>query len=122
VKAVAVNLTNGFAISPSGVFDLKNVQNALQRTLNNQGVYDYTPAPQGSRDEVAMNGMVAASSRTATQDFFSIVSQVSPQGSGTMEDMAIHDPTDPNEWLLILAVEEGDNITFYRRLFHIESK
>ncbi len=122
VKAVAVNLTNGFAISPSGVFDLKNVQNALQRTLNNQGVYDYTPAPRGGRDEVAMNGMVAASSRTATQDFFSIVSQVSPQGSGTMEDMAIHDPTDPNEWLLILAVEEGDNITFYRRLFHIESK
>ncbi|WP_145944455.1 hypothetical protein [Fuerstiella marisgermanici] len=76
---------------------------------------------QGFEDQVAIQGILQSSSRSGTQDFFSVVSQVSPQGAGSMEDLPIHDSTDPNQWLLIVAVKEGDETTFYRRVFHVAS-
>ena len=52
------------------------------------------------------------------RDFFSLVAQVSPQGSAAMEDLAVLDAGDPNQWLLIVAVREGNDTNIYRRLYH----
>lgn len=52
------------------------------------------------------------------QQFFSVVSQVSPMGGGRFEDLAIHDSTDSDSWLLIVAVDgEKDERIYYRRVY-----
>lgn len=65
---------------------------------------------------VASVGILESSARTGTRDFFSIVFQVSPQGSASMEDLPVLDPSDPDQWLLLVAVSDGTDTTVYRRL------
>ena len=48
---------------------------------------------------------------------FGIVSQGSPAGAWACDDLAVLDTSDPNEWLLVVAVSQGDDIVFYRRLY-----
>ncbi len=71
------------------------------------------------QDAIASVGLLESSARTGTRDYFSIVSQVSPQGSASMEDMPILDPTDSNQWLLIVAMKKDMHTTVYRRLYHV---
>jgi hypothetical protein len=47
---------------------------------------------------------------------FSIVSHVSPNGAGDLEDLAIGELSQPDDWLLHLAVRQGDNLIVYRRI------
>ena len=51
---------------------------------------------------------------------FSIVSQVSPTGAPDFEDLAILDPTDERQWLLVIIEQDGDDIYVYRRLYREE--
>ncbi|MGE5193590.1 MAG: hypothetical protein ACM3U2_13935 [Deltaproteobacteria bacterium] len=48
---------------------------------------------------------------------FAVVSQVSPGGGRDFEDMALVDPSDPDQWLLIVAVDRGDELELYRKLY-----
>jgi hypothetical protein len=48
---------------------------------------------------------------------FAVVSQVSPNGGRDFEDMALVDPSDPDQWLLIVAVDRGDELELYRKLY-----
>ncbi len=48
---------------------------------------------------------------------FSLVSQISPNGGDNFEDLTILDPTDPNQWLLVIEVPRDDGLVVYRRLF-----
>ncbi len=48
---------------------------------------------------------------------FAIVSQMSPTGGKDFEDMALVDPSDPGQWLLIVAVDRGDELDLYRKLY-----
>jgi hypothetical protein len=48
---------------------------------------------------------------------FSIVSQISPTGGADFEDLSLLDPTDPNQWLLVVIVEREDELLVYRRLY-----
>ena len=52
------------------------------------------------------------------QRFFRYASHISPNGGDNFEDLAIHDPTDPNQWLLVASWFEGDTQKVYRRLYH----
>ena len=79
--------------------------------------YDYSQQ-MPTQTAMASIGLLEASSRVNSRDFFSIVSQVAPQGSAAMEDLPLLDSTDPDSWLLMVAVEDGSNITVFRRLFH----
>jgi hypothetical protein len=46
-----------------------------------------------------------------------LVSSVSPSGDTLLEDMALHDSSNPNEGLLVVVQERGDVTVIYRRLF-----
>jgi len=48
---------------------------------------------------------------------FKVVSQLSPTGGKDFEDMALLDPSDPAQWLLVVAVERGDQVDLYRKLY-----
>ena len=49
--------------------------------------------------------------------FFGVVSQYAPTGGDRFEDMALLDLSDPQQWLLVIAVPESDHLTIYRRLY-----
>ncbi|MEQ9406425.1 MAG: glycosyltransferase [Fuerstiella sp.] len=74
------------------------------------------PTPQ---DGVVALGLLESACRQGTRDFFSIVSQVAPQGSASLEDLPLLDQTDPDQWLLMVAEKVADNITVYRRLYYV---
>ncbi len=48
---------------------------------------------------------------------FNYVSQVSPTGGWSFDDLAMLDINNPNEWLLIIAQPRGDDIVIYRKLY-----
>ena len=48
--------------------------------------------------------------------FFGVVSQYAPTGGDRFEDMALLDPTDPREWLLVIVVPTPDETMIYRLL------
>ena len=73
------------------------------------------------QNAIASVGLLESSARTGTRDYFSIVSQLSPQGSASMEDLPILDPTDPKQWLLIVAAKKDMHTTVYRRLYNMPS-
>ena len=49
---------------------------------------------------------------------FRVVSRVSPHGGDNFEDLAMLDPTDPGQWLLVIAVAEDNSLILYRHLYH----
>lgn len=49
--------------------------------------------------------------------FFNVVSQISPKGGDDFEDLALLDPSDPNQWLLIVVAPRGDDLIVYRKLY-----
>ena len=55
--------------------------------------------------------------RRRTGGFSSIVAQISPTGGGNFEDLTILDPTDPNQWLLVVVAPIGADVVVYRRLY-----
>ncbi|TWU14849.1 hypothetical protein CA54_37190 [Symmachiella macrocystis] len=48
---------------------------------------------------------------------FNYVSQVSPAGGWSFDDLAMLDINDPDEWLLIIAQPRGDDVVIYRKLY-----
>ena len=50
-------------------------------------------------DDVSVNGLGG---------WFAVVSQMSPTGGKDFEDMALVDPSDPDQWLLVVAVVRAD--------------
>lgn len=48
---------------------------------------------------------------------FSIVTSLAPHGGRQLEDLSLLDPSDPQQWLLVVGVEDGQNWIVYRKLF-----
>lgn len=48
---------------------------------------------------------------------FRIVSQIAPQGAGSLEDLAVWDSSDPNQWALVIMTTEGNEFHVYRKLY-----
>lgn len=65
-------------------------------------------------------GLIEAAAVTPQNDFFGIVSQVSPHGSASMEDMPVLDTSDESQWLLMVAVRNNDqnHIHVFRRMHY----
>ncbi|MCA9048325.1 MAG: hypothetical protein KDA89_06330 [Planctomycetaceae bacterium] len=74
----------------------------------------HSPLP---RRALVGHGLEQSSVVTGTRDYFSFVSQVSPEGSACMEDLPLLDPTSDQEWLLIVLTENNDGYVVWRRLF-----
>ena len=49
---------------------------------------------------------------------FRAFSRVAPHGGDNFEDLALLDPTDPGQWLLVITVADGDSLVLYRHLYH----
>jgi len=80
--------------------------------INQQQMYypGYNPNARQSSflDDVSVNGLGG---------LFAVVSQMSPTGGKDFEDMALVDASDPDQWLLIVAVDRGDDVDLYRKLY-----
>ena len=48
---------------------------------------------------------------------FALVSQIAPTGGGNFEDLALLDPADDRQWLLLVAVRRGNDWHLYRKLY-----
>jgi hypothetical protein len=70
--------------------------------------YDPNQNKTNFLDDVSVNGLGG---------LFAVVSQSSPTGGKDFEDMALVDPSDPEEWLLVVAVDRGNDVDLYRKLY-----
>jgi hypothetical protein len=70
--------------------------------------------------EILSHDLMMAACMRGNEGLFSAVSQISPVGGDTFEDLCLLDSTDPGQWLLIVVVRRGDDILIYRRLYHGE--
>jgi len=50
--------------------------------------------------------------------FFSVVSRISPTGSGNFEDLSLLDQTDSQQWLLMAVTRVGADYVVYRRMYY----
>lgn len=64
-------------------------------------------------------GVVESSAASDSNSYFSLVSQVAPQGDASLEDLPIADLTDPHQWLLMIAVVRDNQIQVFRKVFHL---
>jgi hypothetical protein len=48
---------------------------------------------------------------------FGIVKSIAPHGGDNFEDLTLLDPSDPDEWLLVIGVSDPENTQVYRRLY-----
>ncbi|MFO1021162.1 MAG: hypothetical protein U0903_10755 [Planctomycetales bacterium] len=51
------------------------------------------------------------------EGMFKLVSQISPTGGRTLEDLPLLDPDDPDQWLLVIAVPDKTDLKIYRRRY-----
>lgn len=119
----AIVLHNGqtYAVGSGGFLFASHLMSAGKAwTETNQWQRRYqTP----NHDAIACMGIIQATAVTPRNDFFDIVSQVSPHGSASMEDMPVLDTSDKSQWLLLIAVrKKGQNHTqVFRRMYHTSS-
>jgi hypothetical protein len=60
--------------------------------------------------------VLAALAQRSDNRLFSIVSQISPNGAGDLEDLSVLSGADPNSCLLHVAIERGEDLFVFRRL------
>lgn len=63
-------------------------------------------------------GVLANMCVAESKAFFKVVSQISPDGSATFEDLCILDREDPAQWLLVVVEAVGNNFIVWRRLYN----
>ncbi|MEM7396231.1 MAG: hypothetical protein AAF492_28175, partial [Verrucomicrobiota bacterium] len=73
-------------------------------------------------EEIVPRHIVQDLSAHHLNGFFSVVSQTSPSGGETFEDLTIMDRTSKDAWLLVLVNRQGDAIDIYRYLYQKERK
>ncbi len=112
MKHMAVVYHNG-SISPL----YGEYQEGVQ-TLQPNVLYPYNNSQPPGRD-AAFNQLLSflPTSKTQDQSFFRIVSQVSPEGAGSLEDLAFLDAADPEQWALVVMRSDGENIEVFRKLY-----
>lgn len=93
--------------------------NAFQAPIHRGMPYYYQN--HGGISIIAQMLSLIPTSKPSHENFFSIVSQIAPHGAGSLEDLAILDSTDPDQWALVVVEHKGDDFHAFRKLFVIES-
>ena len=57
--------------------------------------------------------------KSADQGFFRLVSQVAPEGAGSLEDLAFVDAADPAQWGLAIMLYDGKEFQVFRKLYFV---
>ncbi len=60
-----------------------------------------------------------SSARLQGFGLFGVVCRMSPHGGANFEDLTVLDPSDPDQWLLVIVRPDGENMTIYRRLYQL---
>ena len=77
-----------------------------------------TRAPRrGAVRRATVPDLVRRASVRPQVGLFSVIAQLSPTGAPNFEDVAVLDPTDPDQWLLVVAEKVGDDDVICRRLY-----
>jgi hypothetical protein len=87
--------------------------------MNGLARYESSDAPEAQQMPV-ISVAQQLSARSAS-GLFAVVSQISPTGGENLEDLALFDETDPNQWLLLVAVRRDGNWVVYRKLYYVGS-
>ena len=56
----------------------------------------------------------------SSRGLFLLTTRIPPHGGDNFEDLTLLDPTDPSQWLLVVAVQRGDRLMIYRKLYFAE--
>lgn len=113
----ALVLNAGRMIAAPG---LKSVSNETLDYMETERRFYGRPQSEDAMFEAVLRSIptqrpVQASLHTTPAGFFNIFSGISPQGSGTLEDLVISDSTDPTEYVLVLIRTAGQNVDVFRR-------
>jgi hypothetical protein len=60
-----------------------------------------------------------ASVRLQGTGLFNTICRIAPHGGANFEDLTLLDPSDPNQWLLVIAIPDAEDMTIYRRLYQL---
>ena len=58
--------------------------------------------------------------KPASENFFGVVSQIAPEGAGSLEDLAFLDSSDSSQWALVIVEQQGENFRVFRKLYVAE--
>ncbi|MCR9197058.1 MAG: hypothetical protein NXI04_00275 [Planctomycetaceae bacterium] len=100
----------------SGFLFSQNVRRTGEQWMRN-GYYS-RQSQEPNYDAILSQGLLSAASSASASTFFSIVSQVSPHGAATLEDLPLADPSDPTQWLLMVVVQEQGETTVFRKVIY----
>ena len=97
---------------------LGNVHQVAERMNNYYGPYGVSQPYYHDQSTAAqaMMGSIPTVKRS-NENMFSIVSQIAPQGAGSLEDLAFLDSTDPNQWALVIVEQQGEDFYVFRKLY-----
>ena len=84
----------------------------------NQPVPATTPTSGPDSRFAQWPSIVAALARRTEGRLFSVVSRISPNGAGDLEDLAVLDEAQPEACLLHVALQRGDDLIVLRRMLH----
>jgi hypothetical protein len=56
------------------------------------------------------------------QGLFRIVSQLSPEGGGSLEDLSFGDSSDPRQWVLVIVEQAKEDFHVFRKLYVVDEE
>ena len=119
VGAVVLNGQQQYSLGiGENMFDSHYVRSGMSYLSSaNQQYYYYAGYPD--RKAMLSAGLIK-STWSPAERFFRVVSQVSPQGSATGEDLPIMDVSDPGQWALIIVRRKDEGYEAYRKVYFTE--
>jgi hypothetical protein len=115
------------ALDPRGSAGQKEIAERIRRTLpdseilflgsagGEHAVQDIFPTNGPGRRFHNWVTVLSELSRRTNGRLFSIVSRISPNGAGDLEDLSVIDPTEQKSCLLHIATRQGADLVVYRR-------
>jgi hypothetical protein len=102
---------NACAVVFRGRMDVIPLLNSLQ-WLRKPKTGSYEPL-----GELQIEDIVRELSCRAPEKLFALTSQLAPNGSPDLDDLAVLDSSDPEQSLLVIGVPSGPDLVLYRRLY-----
>lgn len=94
-------------------------QQPFQQDFNRGYAYQQTYYHDQAGAIAAMIGNIPTA-KVSSENFFGIVSQIAPEGAGSLEDLALLDSSDPAQWVLVIVEQQGENFQVYRKLYVVK--
>ena len=129
VDAVALNGDRHFPLSGGDAFLFSNsvlrraadlaAQFQSQRQQLLMGMNPQYLQSGMSQEELLSIAILDLSKSGGQRTFQEVVSRIAPHGAASLEDLPLLDTTNPDEWLLMVAVREGGRTHVYRKLYDL---